>query len=56
MSLQRWEFDFLRALVREHSGIVLEAGKEYLVESRMAALIAERPDVETVADIVTILR
>jgi chemotaxis protein methyltransferase CheR len=33
------EFDFLRALVRERSAIVLDPGKEYLVESRMLPLL-----------------
>ena len=29
------EFDYIRTLVREHSALVLEPGKEYLVESRL---------------------
>jgi chemotaxis protein methyltransferase CheR len=33
------EFDYLRALVRERSAIVLEPGKEYLVESRMLPIL-----------------
>lgn len=33
------DFDYLRALVREKSGIVLEPGKEYLVESRLGPLV-----------------
>ncbi len=33
------EFDFLRALVRERSAIVMEPGKEYLVESRILPLL-----------------
>ena len=32
------EFDFVRTLVRTDSAIVLEAGKEYLVESRLAPI------------------
>jgi chemotaxis protein methyltransferase CheR len=35
------EFDFLRGLVRERSAIVLEPGKEYLVDSRMIPLLRE---------------
>ena len=33
------EFDFLRSLVRDRSAIVLEPGKEYLVEGRMLPLM-----------------
>ena len=33
------EFDFLRALIRDRSAIVLEPGKEYLVESRILPLL-----------------
>ncbi|MDZ4672895.1 MAG: protein-glutamate O-methyltransferase CheR [Gemmatimonadota bacterium] len=33
------EFDFLRALIRDRSAIVLDPGKEYLVESRMLPLL-----------------
>ena len=36
------EFDFLRGLVRERSAIVLEPGKEYLVESRLVPLVRDR--------------
>lgn len=32
------QFDFLRDLVRKESAIVLEPGKEYLVESRLAPI------------------
>ncbi|MFT7676747.1 MAG: chemotaxis protein methyltransferase CheR [Planctomycetota bacterium] len=39
MELTKNEFDVIRGLVRERAGIVLEEGKEYLVESRMAALL-----------------
>lgn len=39
MNLTKNEFDVIRGLVRERAGIVLEEGKEYLVESRMAALL-----------------
>ncbi len=35
------EFDFLRGLVRERSAIVLEPGKEYLVDSRILPLLRE---------------
>lgn len=35
------EFDFLRGLVRERSAIVLEPGKEYLVDGRISPLLRE---------------
>src|SRR5690242_17186903 len=34
-SLTTSDFDYLSALVREHAAIVLEPGKEYLVQSRL---------------------
>jgi chemotaxis protein methyltransferase CheR len=41
-------FDFVRALIRDEAGIVLEPGKEYLVESRLLPLArkAKQPDVD----------
>lgn len=39
MNLTKNQFDVIRGLVRERAGIVLDEGKEYLVESRMAALL-----------------
>jgi chemotaxis protein methyltransferase CheR len=39
--LGQTEFDFLRGLVRERSAIVLEPGKEYLVENRMIPVLRE---------------
>jgi chemotaxis protein methyltransferase CheR len=38
MAITRSDFDFIRDLVRARAGIVLEPGKEYLVESRLAPL------------------
>ena len=35
------DFDYIRKLLRERSAIVLEAGKQYLVESRLAPLVRE---------------
>jgi chemotaxis protein methyltransferase CheR len=35
------EFGYLQGLMKERSGVVLEAGKEYLVESRLTPLIEE---------------
>jgi len=38
MSISREEFEFVRKLVHGQSGVVLETGKEYLVESRLQPL------------------
>jgi chemotaxis protein methyltransferase CheR len=38
MALAKPEFDYLRQLVREQSAIVLDDGKEYLVEMRLMSL------------------
>jgi len=48
MTLQPDTFAFVADLVRRRSAILLEAGKEYLVESRLAPLAraAEAPDVD----------
>jgi chemotaxis protein methyltransferase CheR len=35
------EFDYVCRLVRDRSGIVLEAGKEYLVDSRLTAVVRQ---------------
>ena len=39
MPITTTDFDFVRGLVRDRSAIVLEPGKEYLVESRLLALV-----------------
>ncbi len=39
MELSTFEFDYLRRIVLEHSAIVLEPGKEYLIESRLAPVL-----------------
>lgn len=41
ISLEPSTFDFICNLVRERSGIVLEKGKEYLVEARLQPLIRQ---------------
>lgn len=38
MSIAPHEYEFVRELVRSRSGIVLEAGKEYLIDSRLSIL------------------
>jgi chemotaxis protein methyltransferase CheR len=42
MSLTTSDFDYIRDVVRRQSAIVLEPGKEYLVESRLVPLRARR--------------
>lgn len=42
MSLAAVEFDYLRTLVKNHTAIVLDAGKEYLAETRLASLVTEQ--------------
>ncbi|HXE57028.1 MAG TPA: protein-glutamate O-methyltransferase CheR [Gemmatimonadales bacterium] len=41
MTLTAADFDFVRTLVRQHAAIVIDPGKEYLVESRLAPLARE---------------
>jgi chemotaxis protein methyltransferase CheR len=38
VALTTGEFDYIRTLLREHAALVLEPGKEYLVESRLCPL------------------
>ncbi|MFO0982207.1 MAG: protein-glutamate O-methyltransferase CheR [Planctomycetota bacterium] len=38
MALSKTDFDYVRELVHRHSAIVLEPGKEYLIEARLLAL------------------
>ena len=42
MNLATAEFDYLRTLVKNHSAIVLDDGKEYLAETRLAPLLSEQ--------------
>ncbi len=41
MSLAPLDFDYLRTLVRAHTAIVIDSGKEYLAETRLAPLVNE---------------
>jgi chemotaxis protein methyltransferase CheR len=50
-TITAYQFDHLRDLVLKESAIVLEPGKEYLVESRLAP-IARREGLASVADLV----
>ena len=49
------DFDFVAAMVRERSGLVLSADKAYLVESRLAP-IARRDGFSSIDDLVTAIR
>jgi chemotaxis protein methyltransferase CheR len=42
MSLAPVDFDYLRTLVKNHTAIVLDSGKEYLAETRLAPLVSEQ--------------
>jgi chemotaxis protein methyltransferase CheR len=55
MTMTTVAFDYLRTLVHEQSAIVLEPGKEYLVEARLAGLVREQ-GMTTVTDLVSKLR
>jgi len=41
MSISSVDFDYLRRLMAEHTAIVLDPGKEYIAESRLAQLMAQ---------------
>ncbi|HVT80927.1 MAG TPA: protein-glutamate O-methyltransferase CheR [Phycisphaerae bacterium] len=41
MAISPADFDYVRTLVRNQSGIVLEPGKEYLVDARLSGLIRQ---------------
>jgi len=53
--LERGDFDYVRKLLRERSGIVLEDGKEYLVETRLASIV-RRDGLTGVPDVIRRLR
>lgn len=54
MTISPEDFDFVRKLICDEAGIVLESGKEYLVESRLAPLTKGRG--ESIAALLTMLR
>lgn len=41
MSISALDFDYLRKLMRDHTSIVLDSGKEYIAESRLATLVSQ---------------
>ena len=49
------EFDLVRRLLREHSAIVLEEGKQYLVETRLAPL-ARQLELPSIGELIARLR
>ena len=55
MAITRSDFDFIRDLVHGKAGIVLESGKEYLVESRLLPL-ARKEGFGSLKDLVVKLR
>ncbi len=55
MSLSTVEFDYIRTLVHDQAAIVLDPGKEYLVESRLTPL-ASREGYLGIGDLVANLR
>ena len=55
MAIAAPEFDFICKLVERQAGIVLGAGKEYLVESRLAGVL-RRENIPSFGDLVSKLR
>jgi chemotaxis protein methyltransferase CheR len=55
MTIGADDFEFVRTLVQLHAGIILEPGKEYLVESRLR-LLAEREGLPSIPELIGRLR
>ena len=55
MSLAAADFDFVSDVARRSAAIVLERGKEYLVETRLTPL-AQREGFASLADLIGALR
>lgn len=55
MPLERADFDYIRDFVRRRSAIVLEPGKEYLVEHRLTA-VARREGYANLKDYINAMR
>jgi chemotaxis protein methyltransferase CheR len=55
MALDAETFRFIARLVEQNTGIVLDAGKEYLVDTRLAPLL-RREQIPTIADLATRIR
>jgi chemotaxis protein methyltransferase CheR len=55
VAITQAEFDFIRTLVSARAGIVLESGKEYLVEARLAP-VTTRLGLPSIGDLVSRVR
>ena len=55
MAIAKEDFDYIRTYVRSEAAIVLEPGKEYLVECRLAP-VARSAGLASIADLVSSLR
>ena len=55
MPISASDFQYIAGLVRAHAAIVLEPGKEYLVETRLEP-IARKEGYESLADMINVLR
>ncbi len=55
MNIQPKDFEFISELIRKESAIVLESGKEYLVESRLSPIASEE-GFDSLEQLVTALR
>jgi chemotaxis protein methyltransferase CheR len=55
VAITKADFDYIRKLVSSKAGIVLEAGKEYLVEARLTPVVAKL-GLKTIGELVTRLR
>ena len=55
MSLATVDFEYLRTLMKNHTAIVLDDGKEYLAETRLAPLVGEQ-GCSSVQELLSVLR
>lgn len=53
--MKSWEFDYVRTIVGEDSGMVLDKGKEYIVESKLLAF-CRRESIDSIGDLIAALR
>ncbi len=55
MNISREDFDYVSRLVHAHSGVLLEPGKEYLVEARLQPLV-RKEELDSISTLVARLR